>query len=55
MPRALTDSRRVESRLRRGQGDAHPRRIAWALAHRSQLEENWAHARADEPLERIPR
>ena len=26
----------------------------WALAHRGQLEENWARARADEPLERIP-
>jgi hypothetical protein len=26
----------------------------WALAHGIELEENWARARADEPLERIP-
>ena len=26
----------------------------WALAHRSELEDNWARARADQPLERIP-
>lgn len=26
----------------------------WALAHRRELEENWARARADQPLERIP-
>ena len=25
----------------------------WALAHRRDLEENWARARADSPLERI--
>ncbi len=26
----------------------------WSLAHRRELEDNWARARADEPLERIP-
>ncbi len=26
----------------------------WALAHRNELEEDGARARADEPLERIP-
>ena len=25
----------------------------WALAHRLELEDNWARSRADEPLERI--
>ena len=26
----------------------------WALAHQAELDENWANARADRPLERIP-
>ena len=26
----------------------------WALAHRAELEQNWANARADAPLKRIP-
>jgi len=26
----------------------------WALAHRSELEDNWARARVDQPIERIP-